>query len=1609
MIREKMFRLHRHKSSTKSGERIDFNFSNIQALQVPKGWDKLYVSLLSTETGKTVSKSGKASVRNGTCRWTETLSESVWISQDEAPKEFEQYLFKLVVSMGSARSSILGEATINLAGYMSSRASIPVSLPLKKCNHGTVLQVEIQCLTPRTKSREEKQRHTNSYAEDANSDLDDLENKSEVSDCTFTRSVGSSSSNHLDGTSHPGDLASRETSFSASGSFDSTEDSLGRESFSPQSNISGVVQHVIGRQDSAGSQFCAPHGSHPVYDSPGSNNSSNSSVNSGSVRHLQNQRGNYGQISHITSPLRNAGSSINFLETEEVTIEELRAEAGMWERNARKLMLDRELLSKEFADQSKQLTNLDVELSASHTECDGLKQEIEHLKVLLDESMEKQKGIENLKIQSKDMDNIQKVLEDEIKFQKDSNDGLAMQLKKTQDSNLELVSILQEMEETIEKQKLEIENLTMLKSKFGDSGKKYSFRPEDNGEVNPSEEVSAEKMRKVSCDSDLEGSPVEHLITVSYAEFEQEDYSNLELQLQQLRESQKNLENLKCRTLQDCEAEWRCKLTVKEEEIINLEAKLSKALGNRDSTVTESENRGDLNLIEEIEVLKEKVQELEKDCNELTDENLELLLKLKEAGKNLPITSASESDVRKLRYQICQLKQEIKNEEIPIERVATNHIRIQNVDLEHKCAEMELQLLSFKDEACYLNAELQKCHSKTEEQEIQIAALQRQLEYCQGEKTGSKDNPADIGTKLENSESLNAIDKFELLPALFEQLQLLLVNVKKQRYTLHSPVDTEYTYAANNSFSLYCKELTTQKGLEEAVLDNLVQLNKLFEAKIAVCEDNLPCTETVFTSTNANDIQNKPEGDNLEKITLCACSEGISSSNKEVKSRVADLSKELLAKTSQIEDLNADLLLREEEIEALRHHQRDLETQISDLQKIKEQMEGNMEIISSMESKISDNKVLERKSLELESTRCELEHHLSELEEENLCLSGRIAGLEAQLRYLTEAREASRLELQHSESHVLNLQDDIRKLENEMETQKISMKQKTEDMQNRWLEAQEECDYLKKANPKLQATAESLIEECSSLQKSNRELTKKKIELQECCTVLEVELKVSRNKFFNCLEKIEDLDAKFSAILEEIASKEKIWISELDALRQQNEEYKEKLVVKDGLFTLIYSEKAAEVENHQEVADLTGQIPEADLEEVQGNFQLSQKKIEITHMDCDRKILDLMNELAVSKENHEILVANHEKLLGLLEDVRSNEDKLKGTINSLESKLKSAEHERLQLTEEISSLKIQLQKISPLQDEVLVLKGSLYGTKFENEKLQTSLQFLSGDYEELKTERISLLQKISSMQKATSELENCKRSKDALEEKMLRLEGDLTASQAQCTQDSELKNELGRIKRLNSQFLWKIKHVEEEKEEWLQRAQALEEELKQKKEVKQEQIESRSNHFVEDPRSCATNTSINQELKLSEKKEEGNIVQLSKDQSESCVKTENQGIALHQRHDNDEQYDNTASSPKAAIDTASRIQFLENELAEALEANDLYKAQLKSLLAEEVQIGQAINKEEEKQKADKLEAELREISERYLDMSLKYAEVEAQREQLVMKLKAANSGKKWFS
>ncbi|KAK2984046.1 hypothetical protein RJ640_007493, partial [Escallonia rubra] len=71
--------------------------------------------------------------------------------------------------------------------------------------------IEIQCITPKTKLsisevnfRNGKWNGTNSYKEDGNVEYDDMDNKSDASDSTVTKSVGSLSSNRVCGPGEPG-------------------------------------------------------------------------------------------------------------------------------------------------------------------------------------------------------------------------------------------------------------------------------------------------------------------------------------------------------------------------------------------------------------------------------------------------------------------------------------------------------------------------------------------------------------------------------------------------------------------------------------------------------------------------------------------------------------------------------------------------------------------------------------------------------------------------------------------------------------------------------------------------------------------------------------------------------------------------------------------------------------------------------------------------------------------------------------------------------------------------------------------------------------------------------------------------------------------------------------------------------------------------------------------------------------------------------------------------------------------------------------------------------------------------------------------------------------
>ncbi|RLN42945.1 myosin heavy chain, cardiac muscle isoform-like [Panicum miliaceum] len=507
---------------------------------VPVVSDRLLISIISVDTGKTVARSSKAAARNGICQWPDSILESIWFSQDEASKEFEDCQCRITVSMGSTKSGILGEVSLNLTNYLSSVDSTAISIPLKKCNSGTALQLKIQCLGTKSKSSP-----TN----------DVMDSKTDDSDSMVSRNARFSSRNPLDGVH---------------------QDEVGIRESIAESSLSGVAHLSLGA----------------------------------------------------------SGSSKVLLDTAEETIEELLAEAQMWETHYRQLKNDLETLQKECDEKSVTQSELLLELSASQAEQESLRQEIKELKSSLEVATTRQTvaGI----AKSGDAIDVEHELKDEVQFLRESNENLTIQLKKTQDANIELVAILQELEETVEARREEISTISQMSS------------------------------------------TVDHEIPVNALSV-QED------------------------------AEWARKLSLKEDEIVALKEKLDRLL-NVENASGAGFDAIYLELEKENEFLKIKMEELENDCSELTEENLELIHKLKEVT-GLEGQDSCISDI-----------QEMLNAG---DLSGTSKSRVKY--LERKCADLDLRILKFQSESRELEEKFQKGQDELKEKTLELSELRDNL------------------------------------------------------------------------------------------------------------------------------------------------------------------------------------------------------------------------------------------------------------------------------------------------------------------------------------------------------------------------------------------------------------------------------------------------------------------------------------------------------------------------------------------------------------------------------------------------------------------------------------------------------------------------------------------------------------------------------------------------------------------------------------------------------------------------------------------------------------------------------------------------------------------
>ncbi|XP_029128539.1 coiled-coil domain-containing protein 18-like [Cajanus cajan] len=1169
----KICNLSRH-SRDKFQERLDFKFYDFQAMEIEKGWNNLFVSIISIETGETIAKSGKASVLNGECHWEDSMLSTMWIS-DHSLQDNEAFLLKLVVAMGSARFGTLGEATINLASYIRPETST-ASLPLKQhCSHGTILQVKIQCLTPRSKHR----KNANSYVDEMSVGSDDVDSISDVSDNTFCRTSGSSHWDHLENSYYRKELSSKRISPLATCSDHEVESSLSFwiGEFPQQSNASGLKKNMNERKDST----CSKHGPYPLYDA--SRSIYSSPVTSSPGTRLKGKVEDLGKVLHAsdTTLTRSVGSSKDLLGVAQVTIDLLHGEAKMWEENATKLIVDVERLRKHLKKKSKNKKELEIELSSSRRESDALKEEIQRLT-----SMVKQNEGRNLKFQLEEMDNTIKELKDEIKYQKGLNCDLELKLKKTQESKIDLVSILQKLEKIKEKQKMEITGLSMNGLRFQDAEiNSRALEDSEEEDFSLSKEVLPEIMRKEFCHSDVDLGAYGNAIRCLHEGIELQEFRNLELEHKLMQEKQKNMESTiqilektldekdqemqsaRCfmaQTLEENEAKWRNRLFEKGIQIVNFEKKLSDgvyAFGN------------------EILALTQRVQDLEAELCEKHGESIKDLIIYSSFSSNFPLFDTDTTTIN-INEVFIELYKQLK--------LSVENLRGQD--------SLIGQMTLTKNGSCFSMSELSK----------------------------------DAG-------------KIDL------------------------------------------KELT------EAILCTIILLKKLLETKATSFEYEI---------------------------------------------------------NSQDEELPNDM-------------------------KFHDWTKNSQTLIN-------------KDDLKFESL--DDEHNaLFGLEAENAELSERIFGLEAEMRQLIEEKESTHLALENSENVVENLQAEIRRMEALNETQSVELKRKEESMQKKWIEAQEECRFLKVANLELQATNENLIKESKTLQTTNDELRMQNLELHSQHTLLESKLGESQIAFFDMLKLVEELEYKYTSVVEEIALKEKTINLDLDALLGESRKLDERFIMEEKFQKQMYLEKTAEVEDlHREVEHLRDQISdicdrhkrlasnivlevydlcaakamlEAALQEEHEKVRLHKAKLDNLQAEYEVMEENYTDELDASRAIQETQMVNHEKVAVLLENSKANEEKLKGTVRGLEAELKASELERLQATEEISELEVQLQKTEMLHDEIFIHKRSLYEAEFEYRRLEASYQMLSLERDELKAKNISYIQSISTTEKITSELEDCKRVK----------------------------------------------------------------------------------------------------------------------------------------------------------------------------------------------------------------------------------------------------------
>ncbi|CAI9092211.1 OLC1v1027399C1 [Oldenlandia corymbosa var. corymbosa] len=685
-------------ASWRSEKKIKAVFKmQFQASQVPKLKAKnLMISLVPADVGKPTARLGKSPIIEGTCSWENPVYETMKLVKETKTGKFKGKFYYFVVSTGSSKSGLVGEALIDFVDFIEAVNPVMISMPLEATETGALLHVTIQNLEGNLDERsveEDESPKTDYYSGSLDSQLGE-------NDRTENKNLEDTQDQQPNGITH---LYEQKISFS---SDDQSQDNMYRAS----PDILGDMYQI------------SPDWSFK--------DTSHKSVT---------ERAN--------SPRKKCAPEKMQLHPDEV--DRMNTQIKTLERQAEMADLELQSLRRHTAKETTKVQELTGRIVSLTHEKDALKAECEQLKTSLKSMQESE--VSNNSLPTENLSNTSEEINQELSRQKQLNKRLKFQLQKTEDSNSELILTVRGLKEELNRKNTEVHHLSAkLKANKSEPKAQPDAHMYRTGRKKETKELE-ENVEEQNDTDELEYLKQELRSLTNELELSRKENEELKLQIQHLNQGYEIVKKDK--------DEVYSTLQQKQVEIMEMQNEYSESLNTvrklklqEESFMREIEKQAllhseALSTIDELETEVKSLEErLEREANDFQDKLTEVseakaqqeqrVMRAEEALRNAnwSKTKMTERLREEFRKETEEMTSKInESEKLAAQAVAeADELRQQNESLQNLLQKTNVELQAYKEKLERKNKDLSNGNS-FREQEKKLCSLRKESETLKEE------------------------------------------------------------------------------------------------------------------------------------------------------------------------------------------------------------------------------------------------------------------------------------------------------------------------------------------------------------------------------------------------------------------------------------------------------------------------------------------------------------------------------------------------------------------------------------------------------------------------------------------------------------------------------------------------------------------------------------------------------------------------------------------------------------------------------------------------------------------------------------------------------------